>query len=126
MRYLLILFIGLGSLGCDPSPAEVYESAVEKIRSGQDADVLIFFDTRSRSMLQGLVQVADETSNRLKYPVSAADILGEGMVVKEEINGQRAVVWVGTDKRSKPIPFIRENGAWRVRGLDTDPLWEAP
>lgn len=126
MHYLFILFIGLGILGCDPSPAEVYESAVEKIRSGQESDVLSLFDERSQTTLRGLDRVADETSNRLKYPVSAADILGEGMVVKEEINGQRAVVWVGTDKRSKPIPFIRENGAWRVRGLDTDPLWEAP
>ena len=113
-------------MGCDPSPAEVVETAAEQLSSGQEGEALSQFDEKSREMLVGLANVADETSNRLKVPISAEDILGNGMVMREEINGQRAVVWVGTEKNSASIPFIRENGAWKIRGLDTEVFWEAP
>lgn len=125
MKKLTPLLV-LGLMACEPSPSEVYEEARSAADNNAWEQVVSHFDSKSRTLFEGLDRISELTSRKLSYGVKLERLHPWGDVLEEQIEGNRALLKVGREKNPDWVFFTVEDGAWKIRGCEMDSLWVIP
>jgi len=115
----------LALAACSTSPRAVIEQAQAARRDRDQAAYLACFTDKSRRLLQNLRAVEDTTRKTLHYLSDPFVLLPEGPIEEpRSVEGNVAVVPVGSGKKRAEVVLLKEAGEWRIEALELPAFWE--
>jgi hypothetical protein len=119
---LAACWIGCGG-GNYSSPKATFETLHAAAKAGDRNGVLNCFDEATRKVILQLEQACKDAP-ALKEMFEGGDIVAklsaelkkqEPKIGEEKITGEKATLKVTMDKKEEALPFVREQGAWKMR-----------
>lgn len=134
---LVVLGVSACFFGCGggdySSPKATFQTAFEAMKAGNRDAIAACMEERAQKAFSEMLKFVDEAAKEmpeLKESMGGKGLLGQSaeqarkakvVIGAEKITGDTATLEVTIDGHDQTVSFVRERGAWRIKGPERLP-----
>lgn len=121
---LALLLVLLALTGCAAGPEATWDRALQARRDKDRAAYLACFTTKTQKVLQNLDAFQATAKKDLQWLKDPYTLLPEASPTgAPKVDGNVALLRVGSGKKEIEAVLVREAGQWRIEGLELPSFW---
>lgn len=124
-RLFLVVLVSWALAGCAAGPEATWDRAQQARRDKDTAAWLDCFTARTQKVLANLDAFQATARKDLRWLNDPFTLLPEGSPAQPAtVEGNVALLRVGTGKHELEVVMIREAGQWRIEALELPTFWQ--